>query len=288
MVSGTFTNMRCEKIIGEIKNIRKYMKHGGVVKVTNIYTDRSELFAGKVALVTGATSGIGMAIAKKLLCEGASVVITGRSQKKLDNALEELNSNRVKGLLWDLTAYTEARMLFNKAVTLFGKIDIAVNNAGVYSWKSSKDVTVDDWDAIINTNLKGFFFLCQVESEYFKQIKSVNKIINITSMEGVLAGFGPYYASKWGVNGLTQGMAKELASYNTIVNAIAPGPVKTNINADYFKGQEDSQYNPDSRSLTGRMVLLEEIASLASYLASDISNSIIGQVIVMDGGISLR
>jgi len=107
-------------------------------------------------------------------------------------------------------------------------------------------------------------------------------------MEGTLAGFGPYYASKWGANGLTQGMAKELAAHNIIVNAIAPGPVKTNINANYFKGQEDSQYNPDSRSLTGRMVLTEEIAGLASYLASDISNSIIGQVIIMDGGISLR
>jgi len=280
--------MGFKKMIKGFKNIRKYMKYGGVVKITNTYAGPSELFTGKVALVTGATSGLGMAIAKRLLCEGASVVITGRNQEKLDNALKKMNSNRVKGLLWDLTTYTEAGVFFNKAVTLFGKIDIAVNNAGVYSWKPSRDVTIDDWDAILNTNLKGLFFLCQAESEYFKQIETVNKIINITSMEGLLAGFGPYYASKWGANGLTQGMAKELAAYNIIVNAIAPGPVKTNINADYFKGQEDSQYNPDSRSLTGRMVLTEEIAGLASYLASDISNSIIGQVIVMDGGISLR
>ena len=280
--------MGLKKMIGEFKNIVKYMKYGGVVKVTNTYTNQSELFVGKVALVTGATSGLGMAIAKRLLSEGACVVITGRNQEKLDNALKELNSNRVKGMLWDLIACTEARTFFNKAVTLFGKIDIAVNNAGVYSWKSSKDVTVGDWDTILNTNLKGLFFLCQAESEYFKQIESVNKIINITSMEGTLAGFGPYYASKWGANGLTQGMAKELAAHNIIVNAIAPGPVKTNINANYFKGQEDSQYNPDSRSLTGRMVLTEGIAGLASYLASDISNSIIGQVIIMDGGISLR
>lgn len=106
-------------------------------------------------------------------------------------------------------------------------------------------------------------------------------------MEGVLGGFGPYYASKWAANGLTKGMAKTFANNGIIVNAIAPGPAKTNINIEYFKGQTDNYYNPDPRTKTGRMVLVEEVAGLAAFLATDQANSIIGQVIVVDGGISL-
>ena len=129
--------------------------------------------------------------------------------------------------------------------------------------------------------------MCQTEASVLQKSATFKKIINITSMEGVLGGFGPYYASKWAANGLTKGMAKTFANNGIIVNAIAPGPAKTNINIEYFKGQTDNYYNPDPRTKTGRMVLVEEVAGLAAFLATDQANSIIGQVIVVDGGISL-
>lgn len=275
-------------ILQKLAAFKRFMSSGGVVHVHNNFVKETEKLKGKVVLVTGATSGFGLAIAKQLLSDGAFVVITGRRQEKLDNAIFELNSQKVKGILWDLNNYFQAKEKLSEVISQFGKLDIAINNAGVWTGKSSKDITEEDWNRIVDTNLKGLFFIAQAEADYFKQCKDINKIINITSMEGVLAGFGPYYASKWGANGITKGMAKELTKYNVIVNAIAPGPAKTNINTEYFKGQEDSQYNPDSRSFTGRMILVEEVAGLASYLCSDISNSMVGQVLVIDGGISIH
>lgn len=275
-------------ILQKLSILRRCLRTGGIVHVHNTYVAESEKLKGKVVLVTGATSGFGLAIAKQLISDGAFVVITGRSENKIKEALSELNTERAKGIIWDLTYFSNAKSKMGEAINLFGKLDIAINNAGVWTGKSSNDIAEDDWNKILDTNLKGLFFAAQAEAEYFKRSKDVNKIINITSMEGVLAGFGPYYASKWGANGITKGMAKELTRYNIIVNAIAPGPAKTNINTEYFKGQEDSQYNPDTRSLTGRMVLVEEVAGLASYLCSDISNSMVGQVLVIDGGISIH
>ena len=275
-------------ILQKISAFKRYIQTGGIVHVHNTYVAESDKLKDKVVLVIGATSGFGLAIAKQLLSDGAFVVITGRNDAKIKKTLEELDSEKAKGINWDLTNYSCAKSKICEVVGLFGNLDIAINNAGVWTGKPSKDIVEDDWDQILDTNLKGLFFAAQAEAEFFKQNKSINKIINITSMEGVLAGFGPYYASKWGANGITKGMAKELSRFNIIVNAIAPGPAKTNINSVYFAGQEDSQFNPDTRSLTGKMVLVEEVAGLASYLCSDISNSMVGQVLVIDGGISIH
>ncbi len=277
-----------KNIVEVIRNFRKFVKTGGVIKVTVSNVINSEQHKGKVAMVTGATSGFGLAIAKKLIADGAQVVITGRSQEKLASALSEINSENAKGIIWDLTDFSAMPQKFQEVVTQFGKIDIAVNNAGIWVATNWKDVTEEEWNKIIDTNAKALFFACREEGKYFQQSKSVNKIINITSMEGLLAGFAPYWASKWAANGLTKGLAASLISSNTIVNAVAPGPAKTNLNKEIFKGQEGNSFNPDSRSKTGRMVETEEVASLVSFLTSDAANSIVGQIIAIDGGITLK
>lgn len=276
------------KILEIIKNFRKFVKAGGFIKVTLQNVINTAQHKGKVALITGGTSGFGLAIAKKLVEGGASVVITGRNKDKIDAALKEIKSPNAKGLIWNMTDFNSEHDKFNEAVALFGKLDIAVNNAGIWLATNWDNVTEEEWDNILDINTKGMYFICREEAKYFKQSQNVNKIINITSMEGVLPGFAPYWASKWACNGLTKGLAKELISSNTIVNAIAPGPAKTNLNKNFFIGQDGNSYNSDTRSMTGRVIETDEVASLVSFLASDSANSIIGQIIVIDGGITLR
>ena len=276
-----------KKKIEYLKNVKKILTHGGIVNIQfNNVTSMNSL-EGKVALITGATSGFGLAIAKQYLANGAKVIITGRSESKLLAALNELDSSNAKGIIWDICNLDIIDSKLEEASKLFGDLDIIINNAGVWTGKEWNEITEKDWDFIVDTNAKALFFMCQAEVKAFSGSASLKKIINITSMEGVLGGFGPYYASKWAANGITRGLAKKFTGRGIIINAIAPGPSKTNINKDYFKGQEGNFYNPDCRSYTGRMVLVEEVAGLAAFLASDQANSIIGQVIVIDGGISL-
>ena len=244
----------------------------------------SELLAGKIALITGGSSGFGYAIAKRFLDCGAKVIITGRNQAKLEKAVKELDSANAKGLVWDLCNTTESKTKYTEACSLFGPIDIAINNAGVWTPQNWANITEEVWNKVLDTNLKGLLFICQAEGEaMIEDAEKMNKIINITSIEGVRGGFGPYFASKWGANGLTRGMAKALTSKNVVVNAIAPGMGITDINPNLPK---DGNLALDN--LNGRFVAVEEVAELALFLASDASNSIVGQVIAIDGGMALN
>lgn len=244
----------------------------------------SKLLEDKIALVTGGSSGFGFSIAKRFVECGAKVVITGRNEQKLDKAIKDLGSINVQGLVWDISDVSVAKSKYAEAESIFGPIDIAVNNAGVWTPKNWESISEDEWNKIIDTNLKGLFFICQAECEAMSSnIKRMNKIINITSIEGTRGGFGPYYASKWGANGMTKGMAKLFTSKNVVVNAIAPGMGITDINPDLPKDG-----NLALRNLNGRYVTVEEIAETACFLASDAANSIVGQVIVVDGGMALN
>ena len=267
-----------------LKNLFSIIQRQKVV-YTNITTlQETNILAGKVVLITGGSSGFGYAIANRFLGCGAKVIITGRNQTKLEGAVDKLSSKNVKGLVWDLCNFAEAKSKYAAACSLFGKIDIAVNNAGVWIGKDWSSVSIEEWDKIVDTNLKGLFFICQAESEDMSlDCQTTNKIINITSIEGIRGGFGPYWASKWGANGLTRGMAKTLTSKNVIVNAIAPGMGITDINPNLPK---DGNLALDN--LNGRFVAVEEVAELALFLASDASNCIVGQVIAIDGGMSLN
>lgn len=279
--------MVLKHLIGEFRNLRKYMRMGGVVYTTVSTVNPHEQLLGKNILITGGTSGIGLAIARMFLSEGANVVITGRHLSKLTEVSQSINSQHLDILQWDVSEPGILEHKFIELDKLVSSIDIFINNAGVYDYAPLGQVTPEMFDKVIGTNERGLYFMCQAEATYFLNRKLKGKIINICSIAGLVPGMNPYSVSKWGATCITKGLAKQLASKGIIVNGIAPGNVVTNIH-DGVRGKDikDNAYMPDH--LTQRYTLVEEVAGLALYLASDIANNVVGQVIAIDGGWTLK
>jgi 3-oxoacyl-[acyl-carrier protein] reductase len=274
------------KILTYFKNGIQYVKRGGVVYTTVSQIRYGQLFKGKKVLITGGGSGFGYAMAGKFLDEGAEVLITGRNEEKLKHAVSSFRSPNIHYLVWDLLDTAAVSSKFNDALqTIGGDFDIFINNAGV--WKNTKFLKVSEkeWDMIVDTNLKGLFFIMQEETNYLLSANKEGKIINITSVEGIRTDFNPYSASKWGANDLTRGLAKQLAPKGIIINAIAPGVALTDINRELKDEAGDNEYYPVHR--TGRFTKVEEVAELAAFLASNAANNIVGQIIAIDGGWTL-
>lgn len=270
-----------------VLNLLKYIKTGGVVYTNVSLVSPNNQLKGKTVFISGGTSGIGLGIAKCLLDEGAIVIISGRNEAKLKEVSKHLNSNRLHTINWDCSNEKIASQKLSLLVSTIGHIDIFINNAGVYDSASWDTVTPEMYDSVINTNQRGLYFMCQEEGKYFVNNNRKGKIINITSIAGILSGFNPYNVSKWGAACITRGLAKELVKKGVCVNAIAPGNVITNIHKGVQgKSVEDNAYT--SQHPTGRYTLVEEVASLALYLASDSSNNMTGQVIAIDGGWTLN
>jgi len=267
----------------KIRNFIKYMKYGGVVYVNISQINYNGILEGKRVLVTGGSSGIGYAIAKKCLEEGARVVITGRDIHKLNAVSKKIGSNNLLALEWDVSDSNLAREKIKEIELVLGGLDIVFNNAGVYTSKSFLEIEEEDWDTVMDINAKGLFFVCQAASDYFLKKSKSGKIINIASNRGILGDYGPYGMSKWGVIGLTKGLGRDLISKGIIVNGIAPGITATNINGVKV---EENAFSDEPRNK--RIGLPEEIAELALFLASDAANNIVGEVIVCDGGTSLH
>jgi NAD(P)-dependent dehydrogenase (short-subunit alcohol dehydrogenase family) len=267
----------------KIRNFIKYIKCGGVVYVNISLINYNEILKDKKILVTGGSSGIGYAIAKKCLDEGAKVVITGRDIDKLNDISKKIDDNNLFILEWDVCNSKLAGKKIEDAEHVLGGLDIVFNNAGVYTSKSFLKIEEDDWDTVLDTNAKGLFFVCQAAVELFLNKNKGGKIINIASNRGILGDYGPYGMSKWGVVGLTKGLGRDLISKGIIVNGIAPGITATNINGIKV---EENAFSSEPRN--NRVALPEEIAELALFLASDAANNIVGQVIVCDGGESLN
>jgi NAD(P)-dependent dehydrogenase (short-subunit alcohol dehydrogenase family) len=274
------------KILTYFKNGIQYVKRGGVIYTTVSQIRYGQLFKGKKVLITGGGSGFGYAMAGKFLDEGAEVLITGRNEEKLKHAVSSFRSPNIHYLVWDLLDTAAVSSKFNDALqTIGGDFDIFINNAGV--WKNTKFLKVSEkeWDMIVDTNLKGLFFIMQEETNYLLSANKEGKIINITSVEGIRTDFNPYSASKWGANDLTRGLAKQLAPKGIIINAIAPGVALTDINRELKDEAGDNEYYPVHR--TGRFTKVEEVAELAAFLASNAANNIVGQIIAIDGGWTL-
>ena len=260
---------------------------GGVVYVNVFTVKANERFAGKTVLVTGGSSGIGLAIAKKFLDEKANVIITGRNADSLDKTRKELNNKNLYSLVWDISDINIINSKFEEALSFTGQIDIFVNNAGVFEVDSWDKISPEMFDRVNDTNNKGLFFMCQHEGRYFVENKIQGRIINICSIAGLLSEFNPYSVSKWGSVCITKGLAKQLVKYGIIVNGIAPGNVVTNIHAGVRgKNVNDNAYMPSHK--TNRYTLVEEVAELATYLAGGASSNIVGQIIAIDGGWTLN
>lgn len=271
-----------------LRSLRKVYRTGGYSVFDVATINYGRILHGKNVLVTGGSTGIGFAIAKKFIAEGASVVITGRDKNKLDVALNEIGSKNLKATVWDAGDISIIEKKLDECRLLLGKdIDILINNAGIVNGVQFPNVLEETWDNIYKINHKGLFFLSQAVCKrwLYRSSKRIKKIINISSQGGFVGAAYPYRMTKWDVAGLTQGLGLKLAPHGIIVNGIAPGIIATAMQPGTLNQGENnfSGLNP-----LGRFALPEEIAELAVFIASDASNFIVGQTIVCDGGFSLK
>ena len=239
----------------------------------------------KVAIVTGGTRGIGRAIALKLADHGANIVINYRNSDKeaeeLKNILEE-KGVKVLVVKCDISNFEDSKNLMDKCKEVFGKIDILVNNAGITKDTLIMRMKEEDFDNVIDVNLKGTFN-CAKHASAIMLKQRFGKIINMTSVVGIAGNAGQvnYAASKAGVIGLTKSLAKELGSRGITVNAVAPGFINTDMTASLSeKVKEEASKNIPLKRLGDP----EDVANLVGFLASDAANYITGQVINVDGG----
>lgn len=243
---------------------------------------------GKVAVITGAGRGIGRAVAVKFAKNGYSVVINYRSSRaKVEELLTEIESigARAVAVAADISKEDEAKRLIEEAIRKFGRIDVLVNNAGVTKDNLMIRMSEEDFDSVINTNLKGSFLCMKYVSAVMLKQKS-GKIINISSIVGLTGNTGQvnYAASKAGIIGMTKAAAKELASRGITVNAVAPGFIESDMTDVLPEKVKEAML---ARIPLRRYGKVDEIANAVFYLASDEADYITGQVLVVDGGIAI-
>ena len=240
---------------------------------------------GKSAIVTGGSIGIGSAIALKLAEFGANVAINYRKHKdEAEEVIKKVKALGRKGLVVqsDISSFSDAGKMVDDVVKEFGCLDILVNNAGInwdgVIWK----MTEEQWDSVIDINLKGYFNYVRAAAPIFREQKS-GKIVNVTSINGLRGKFGQsnYSASKAGIIGLTKTVAKELGKYGVNVNAVAPGLIETDM---MKQATEEVRKMAIDEIVLKRIGLPEEVADVVAFLCSAMSRHITGEVIKVDGG----
>lgn len=242
----------------------------------------------KVALVTGASRGIGKQIALSLAENGATVIVNYcGSEQKAKEVVEQINEKGGKAIAFqcNVSDYRETENMISEILALYGKVDILVNNAGITRDNLLIKMSEEDFDTVIETNLKGAFNTIKCLYRNFLKLRS-GRIINISSVSGVMgnAGQANYSASKAGIIGLTKSVAKELGARGVCVNAIAPGFVET----DMTENLSDTILEGAKKIIPlGRIGKTEDIASAAVFLASDLAGYITGQVLCVDGGMNM-
>ena len=241
---------------------------------------------GKVALITGASRGLGKAMALALAGAGAQLALVGRN---LEQLAETAKAVRAAGAVaetfrGDVTDEKQIGQLQKDVVQRFGKLQILINNAGINIRKPVTDFTLDEWNQVMDTNLTGAFLMCRAFVPHIKG-QSYGRIINLTSIMShvAIAGRTAYAASKTGLLGFTRALALELAPEKITVNGISPGPYATELNAPILQNPElNAQFI--SKIPLGRWGQVEEVGKLALYLCSEEAGFITGTDILMDGG----
>ncbi len=246
-------------------------------------------FSGKVAIVTGSSSGIGQSIAIRLGSEGAAVVVDFNSHPEgADETKSKVEAAGGKAIIVkaDVTSITDVQNLVEQAYTQLGSCDILVNNAGVEKGAPFPEVTEADYDLVLNTNLKGAFFLTQRFVQKLIAAKKPGRVINISSVheDMVFPNFASYCAAKGGMRMLMRDLAMELGPAQITVNNVAPGAIATPINNKLLNNPTELNALLNNIPL-GRMGTPEEVAALVAFLASDDAAYVTGSTYVVDGGL---
>lgn len=246
------------------------------------------MLRGNKAIVTGASRGIGFAIAKELAKNGCNVIITGRNIKTLQQAAEKMKGNVIP-MIWDVSQIELTDSKIKEAAELMGGLDIVVNNAGIFAQRSEwnkktlLETTVNDWESVMKTNTSSIFFTMQSAVKYMIENNIRGNILNVTSVAGYEPVYGAYGASKIASTGLTRGWGKMFANDGITINGIAPGPVATEMN-NWHEGDPMEH----DRIPFGRFATIDEIAKLAMYLLSKEAEMVCGETVILDGGYAIR
>lgn len=270
------------KIKNTIRAVMRLFKEKQLVPIMTPI-DKDKVLIGKVALITGGSSGIGLSIAESFLNSGCKVIIAGSNEDKLKTVVDKLeNSINLKYIVIDVLDIPSIEDKISQATTLFdeNRIDILVNSAGAHHSLNFENMTEEEFDKIMDTNVKGTFFVSQFTAKHMIENKVKGNILNISSSSALRPAWGPYQMSKWAINGFTLGLAKQLQPYGIVVNAIAPGQTATPMlgkNVD-----TDNIYN--DYAVSGRYIMPTEIAQLATFMVSNTGRMIVGDTFYMTGG----
>ena len=244
--------------------------------------------SGKVVIVTGTSRGLGQYMGRALAKAGADLVITSRNADSLHDFKKELEDlgRKVLPLELDVRDYDSIQNMAQAAMKHYKKIDILVNNAGCNIRKPSMEITWDDWDTVVDTNLKGTFFVSQAVAKHMI-LRNYGRIINIGSLTSVFgyAGLAPYCASRGGTKQLTMSLADDWGPFGITVNCIAPGWFKTFQNQVLYEDQDWVEYLVDRIPLK-RLGKPQDLDGAVVFLASDASQYVSGQTLLVDGGMS--
>jgi gluconate 5-dehydrogenase len=250
--------------------------------------DKEFDLSGKVAVVTGASRGLGQYFGRALARAGADLVITSRRSDDLRSFQQEIEAlgRRVLPLQLDVRDQASIRRMAPAAIAHFGRVDILVNNAGCNVRKPAVDVTWEDWNLVLDTNLRGAFFVATSFAPHMME-NGYGRIINVGSVTSVFgyAGIGPYCASRGGIKQLTMSLADEWGASGITVNCLAPGWFKTSQNAVLYENEKWVEYLKDRIPLR-RPGQPDDLNGAIVFLASDASAYITGQTLLVDGGIT--
>lgn len=265
-----------------VKEVRRELVFKRVPSVSVPAVPENERFSGHLALVTGGGSGIGLAIGTRLAKCGCMVVLAGRDLQKTEIAVERIGLGNCRGIQLDVTNVGDINDAIARATDLFPSasgIDILVNSAGVSRHEKFGEVSEAGYDAVLNTNLRGTFFMSQAVANHMIERGISGHILNISSASALRPAKGTYEISKWGVKGLTLGFADELARFGIVVNALGPGPTATG-----FLGKNEDGDLSHVQSPIGRMAHPEEIAELALMLLGSAGDLVVGDTLYATGG----